>query len=269
TLSGAQAAQQMSRILDLQIDAKQMRSTYIQSYEKIKNLLGIPADIEVTFDAPKERTYVETLPTQQELQEITLAYRPELYQLDVQGEIHEQEINEALVKVLPEIAPFISHNYDSNRFLLYNHWTTFGGRALWNLLAIPLALQDREIARDRRRLVCNQRVLLSLGVISQVYLTHALYYDYLDQYYDSRDYLRAKQISYELSVARREKKAIGLADYTYSLADLVLREFEAGRAYANLQGSLEQLNNSIGIPYHFSTTHRACEYEKQPPNFCE
>ena len=262
TLSPAQAANQLSRILDLQKDAKKLRSNYIESVNRLKNLLGIPPDVEVTFEPPKNTGCLETLPPGQALQEIALTNRPELFQLDVEGDIHRQEMNEAFIKILPEIAPFIRHDEDRNRFLLYNSWNTCGIRALWNLLGIPGAIKDRKIAQKQAFLSCDQRILLSLGITTQVHLASALYYDFLDQYRDARDYRQAKTILYELALAQREKDAIGLADYTYALADLVLREFEEASAYAQVQGTLEQLNNSLGMP-------RYLKGEKAPHSFCE
>ena len=63
-----------------------------------------------------------------------LQNRPELREVAYRQRINRQEAHAALLELLPNFRMFASTNYDSNRFLLNNHWFEWGAQATWHLL---------------------------------------------------------------------------------------------------------------------------------------
>jgi hypothetical protein len=165
--------------------------------------------------------------------------------------VHEDELRAAILEIFPALTPFFDFAYDSNPFLTFNYWGTCGFRALYNLLSIPLSLNNQMSAEDRMSVSRAQRVSLSLSILAQIHIAYALYQDALDRFKDAKIYWEAKKNSYDLAVAKKNLNAIGDLDYVFPLSDLGYAETQMNLFYVEMMGYLEQLSNAIGIPYYF------------------
>jgi len=265
--SGALALQQatevIGRIYYQQIQAKQYLRNYQQVKEQIKNLLGIPPEINLVLKIPEERTVPGALPNPNDLHMIALNYRPELYGIDVQMAISQDELRKAILTLMPELTPFIDFAYDDNPFLMFSYWNTVGFRVVYHLLSIPTSFIAQKTAKDQMCVAYNQRLLTSIAVLSQIHVAYSLYEDARSRFLDAYIYWEAKKNSYELALAKKNLNAIADLDYVFPLSDLAYAETQKNLFYAEMMGYLEQINNSIGIPRNFTENYNPKDIETE------
>ncbi len=99
-----------------------------------------------------------------------LRQRPELFEKDREEWISRDEAYIALAQMFPSFAPFWRYDWDHNRYLAFNEWSTVGLRASWDLLAIPSLLAQHGAARLQTELVKRQRTATAVAILTQVRL---------------------------------------------------------------------------------------------------
>lgn len=263
-----QATEVIGRIYYQQIQAKQYLRPYWDAKESIKNLLGLPPHVKVVFKIPEEHILPAPLPPPEELYLLALEHRPDLYNLDVQLAIHQDELKQAILSMFPELTPFVDFSYDGNPFMKFSYWSNCGFRSLFSLLNIPLSLNAQLTAKDQMRLICAQRVFLSLTVLSQIHIAYALYEDARSRYLDAQIYWMAKKNNYDLALAKKNLNAIADLDYVFPLSDLAYADAQKNLFYVEMMGYLEQINNSIGIPRYFTENYKFQEFTAEEPQEC-
>lgn len=211
---------------------------------------GVPFEI---FIPEGQLPYDLELPPVQDLFNVALVNRPELYEKDLDYQINADDVTIALLETLPGVQLFNTKFHDNNPFLLHNNWYLAGVRVAKNLLDLPQNMMDYAIARHSEELDIRNRLLLSEGVITQVSISYLLYAQNRDQYLLAKKVAEANQrianlFDLESAVGRKSK-----LEALQARIDTALAYNNMAKIYAELQANLEQLNNAIGIPLFFST----------------
>ncbi len=186
------------------------------------------------------------------LDELALLNRPELYVGDTQVRIMADEIKIAILQMLPGVEFYGTSYYDSNRFLIYNYWQQIGLRASWNLLAWPRHISDSKTALYRKDLARENRLAVSLGVLTQLHLALLTYADTLETY---ELYAHLRDVNRQLLATARKETRYGKmheADLIKYETESAISEVDALKAYGELQVAIEQINNALGIPFYFN-----------------
>lgn len=271
-LSPLLGSRMSSEILEKVRILQENHKQYLSTLSEFRNLLGLPPEVEIKLADMDEIIADLELPDVSELEEISLLYRPELYSRDMQEAAWADEVRSSLLQIFPELAPFTSKNFDSNRFLLFHHWWMIGLRASWNLYGIPDKIAMAEVAQKQKELNRKNRILQSLSIITQVNLAYNLYYNELENYRTAQAWSDARNTTRKIFEKQRVLYAAGDVDYAIASLEACVADIDAWRTYADLVGYLELINNSIGVPRYFSYDPNAdsdpevisddlCEYE--------
>jgi outer membrane protein TolC len=216
--------------------------------------MGLPANIDF------ELADVESIETDvlidclEELEEIALHNRPELYSADIDQLIKADDVRLAILQMFPNVELFDGRYHDGNRFLLHNNWMTAGVRATWNLLDIPGHEQERYIADSREDLIRINRMAISIGIVAQLHLAYFVYYDNVQSYKLARE---LESINERLLVAARSEQKQGKlheADILKYEAEFLFSQVNTKKAYGDVENALEQLNNALGRPLYYRNT---------------
>lgn len=253
--NGARILGQLA-IYQIQID--DARKGYEHSLADFKKTIGIPPGIVVILTDPIPDIEAFELPPVQELEQFALFNRPELYSKDIQDLVYSDEVHVALIQMFPEVGPFVSSNYDANRYLIFNNWTTIGINTAWSLLAIPFHWQEAILARKQKTLNHYQRLVLAMGVLSQVHLSYALLYEDIDRVQKLKELNSARHTLKTIADTRSRLHALGDMERFVVEFDVFTAEADLRRARAEAQASLEQLNNSIGSPQYYRSQDCLC-----------
>lgn len=190
-----------------------------------------------------------------ELESLALYYRPELFADDAEELIQRDEARAAVLQMFPGVDLFAGHNHDSNRFLLFNHWIQAGTRVAYNLLDWPRHLQESRAADGRVLLARNNRLLMSVSVMTQVHLAYTVYLDNLDSYSFAKNIEDINTRLVSAAISEKQQGKLHDADVLKYEIELLESQIDSVKQYGELQNSLEQLNNALGLPLYFTNSH--------------
>jgi multidrug efflux system outer membrane protein len=252
-ISEMEGLQNQDRLLTIRKQLQKYAREYENSKRKLLALMGLPPGTAFQIADLSEFKDDVALDDIEILEEKGLKTRPELYTQDVQEYIATDEAKMALLQMFPNSSIFTKYQYDGDFFLIHNNWWAAGLRATWNLLTIPKHIIKRETAMKRKELAHDTRLALSVGVLSQIHIAHLRYLDADEQLKLSCKQLTVKKGIYK--TGQKLKNAGFSSDvevFDYEVGSL-MAEISALVAYADVQVSLEQINNSIGIPLYFNS----------------
>lgn len=248
-----------ARLLVLHGSVLDLEKEYYKDLYDLKQRVGVPPSFNLNIYIPAQLPEeVELTHSVEQLAEIALLNRPELYAADSEELIHYDEVRAAVVQMFPGVALFGSEFYDSNTFLVNNNWLIAGIRAGWGLLSIPQRIQEADLAKARAKQSRITRMNASIGVLSQVYLSWILYRNALEDY---RNTLQQNSVYEKMIEGARLQRKVG------KINDVALLSFESDalenrvrtlRLFGALQEALEQLNNAIGMPLFLSKGEFCC-----------
>ncbi|SCA63877.1 Uncharacterized protein SCG7086_BH_00050 [Chlamydiales bacterium SCGC AG-110-P3] len=252
-LSEIEALRHEDRLISIQIQLQGFEREYLSAKTELAKLMGLPPGQH--FDIHTEiviKTEMDEIPEIDELEQCALYNRPELFAEDMQQHIMADEVRAAFLKFFPNTTLFSSYNYDGNKFIMHNDWLSAGVKVAWNLLSIPENYHNHKSAKQRVCLARESRLKLSIGVMTQVHLAHLRYLNAQAQFDLSDDLSRVK--THLLQAGKREKQfgvihGDTILDYKI---DALFADINQLRAFAEVQISLEQLNNAIGMPLRFN-----------------
>lgn len=240
---------------NLLIDIEIQLNNYKRAYYDAKIALALHMDLHpsANFDVKEidEFPILEDLADPCQLEEIALTHRPELYVRDVDEKIALDEVRASLLESLPGISLFTGSYYNDNKFLIHNFWQKTGIEAARNLLSLPFNYRNSIVAKGKKMHVRQQRIAVSVGVISQVHLAHLMYQDNLRNYNLYKELYGVKEELFDVAKNLYEEGEYHIVEALHYRSDALLAEIQSLRAYGELQISLEHLNNSLGVPRYF------------------
>lgn len=145
---------------------------------ELSRLVGMPVGMEFElqkFDFFAMNSDSKALPTVELVRSYALMNRPELFSKDLEESISHEESMAALLKTLPSPTMMFRYDYDSDSHLLFSDWTTYGIRATWNLLTIPVSLKDRKLGKMKAEVNRRERMAMSIGILTQVNIAYLQY----------------------------------------------------------------------------------------------
>lgn len=146
----------------------------------------------------------------EELEARALRHRPEMMIEDLAGVVARDEAHAAALRLLPNFNLFAKTEHNSDKYLYHNNWKTIGLDLSMHLFQIPQRLHNVTLAEKRKELVDEARLVMAVGVISQVHLA-----------------------CHELDASREKVELVGrLHDISLALADAEKRRLAAGEASA-------------------------------------
>lgn len=186
-----------------------------------------------------------------ELEGIAVTHRPELFGKDVEEKVFIDEVHNQALQLIPGLGPYGQTKFDSNKFLIWNHWLQAGLKITYNIFGIPNAYYGMKAAEQQQELVKKNRVALTLGVLTQIQLALLLNQDAYDNYLIAQDYNNTQQKLKDQAFQVLKVGEFHDGDVLSYESDAFLAEMTAYERYGNFMLSLEQINNSIGLPRYF------------------
>lgn len=238
-------------LLRNQPDLYRNEREYHNIIEDMVQQMGLP--LGSSFELAEEDQFPldAQLLTIEEIEDYALMYRPELYSGDIQEKVKADDVKIAMMSMIPGVAFFSGNFFDTNKFLIYNHWLSTGLRVSWDLFRIPERMMDVRIARLNKDLVAEQRIALSMGVISQVRIGYLTYYEAIDTYRLVKEVAEAKKHLAYATERGALRGSISQGDALVTNVDALLAEIDVLRSYGEVMIALELLNNSMGMPRFF------------------
>ncbi|MDA9605401.1 TolC family protein, partial [Alphaproteobacteria bacterium] len=235
-------------LLDVaQILLSQQRSL-MSSRTELSTLMGLLPGTE--YKLIKTKTPLTELKIDLEtMEEAALFARPELMESRYLKRISSEEVRASMVSLMPTLQFNSTWNYNSNKYLLNKSNYEFGSQIGGNLLNIFKAPLTKKAAEASQTVIEEQRLALSMAVLSQVHLSNINYAQSMREYSNARHYLNvSERINEQIKNAQKISR-FGELEVIREEASMLVAKLRHDIAYAELQYSLGTIYASIGMDF--------------------
>lgn len=143
---------------------------------ELAELLNIRPGRDFELALPATQVKLSTLPLSiEEMERHSLQMRPELRIEDYNERISEWQAREALYDMLPGLDLSVAKNYSSESSNLSPNWISTGFHLGMNLFNLFSGSSKIESAEKRGELAKQQRLAMSVAVLTQVHIAHSKY----------------------------------------------------------------------------------------------
>ena len=179
-------------LLDVLQILNTQRRALMDSRAQLSKLLGLLPDQEYTL-VETDQPLTELNLTLEEQEEAALFSRPELLEVRYQERVTAQEARASMLSLLPSLKFNATWTYDSNKYLLNRDNQEYGAVFGANLLNIFQAGNINDINEINEKLIEEQRLAVSMTILSQVHIANINYAQTLREYSNAKHYLNLAQ----------------------------------------------------------------------------
>lgn len=236
-------------LLDVRRSLEALHKDLLDARTSLTTLMGLSPTTEIELLEMAEDDYkIPVLKADiNSLESSALALRPELMELRYQKRITEKEGRAALLGLLPGLNLTAGTYKDSNDFLLYNSWNSYGASLGLNLFNVFKAPVVKSMTKAQTQLAQERRLALTAAVLGQVHLSRFALENAKDQYQTSAEYLQVVRKIREQVKQMRSAERSGELDLIREEMTELLADLRRAVAYAELQNSYGRVFVSAGL----------------------
>ncbi len=234
-------------LVEIRRAVKELQRDLIVSKSQLAALMNAPPGTKFTVAIPAQppRSPRVKMPLQN-LIDVALRQRSEVRENLYQQRINEHEAHAALLELLPGINLYAGPNYDSNSFLLHNHWVGWGAKASWNLLRVFQYPAKDNVIDKQDALLKTRALAVTMAIMTQVHVSR-IRYQHLAGELRIADEYRTVQNRLVRQI-RSEAEADRVSEQTLIREELntLVAEAKYDIAFASLESAYANVFASIG-----------------------
>lgn len=182
----------------------------------------------------------------QELEKLALENRPELNESRYQIKISQDEVKASMMKMLPGISLNLGYDYSNSDYLANNQWTSYGASISYNLLNVFNAPIHRKYAKTQVELAKQQKLALSMAVVSQVHLSMIDLAQAKKEYKLSEEYFAVAKEIYNIIENENSLDVNGKLSLIKEKLNFLISNLRLSSSYAKVQNAYGKVITSIG-----------------------
>ncbi|MDC6476141.1 TolC family protein [Candidatus Pelagibacter sp.] len=233
-------------LLDIQRALQTQKQIFIDAKIQLGTLMGLlPNQKFKIVDTNEPLTILDM--SLKGMEEHALIHRPELIENHYEERISVQQAKAGIVSLLPGLNFNAAWTSSSNDYLMNKTNFEYGSTLGANLLNVFSYPQIKEINETNLRIIKEQRLALSMAVLSQVHLSNINYQMALEEYATADRYYDVSQkITAQVKNAQKIAK-FGNLELIREEASLLVAELRYDIAYTKLQHAIGQIYTSVGL----------------------
>ncbi len=182
-------------------------------------------------------------------EETALFSRPELLEVAYQERVNAKEARARMLSLFPSLRFDANWTYDSNKYLYNKNNFEYGALLGVNLLNVFQLGNNSEINELNEKIIKEQRLALSMTILSQVHIANINYAQTLREYSNARQYLEVSQRINDLISNAQKISRFGELEIIREEASLLVAKLRNDIAFAEMQYSLGSLYSSVGMNF--------------------
>ena len=233
-------------LLDIQRALQTQKQSFIDAKIQLGTLMGLlPNQKFKIVDTNEPLTILDM--SLKGMEEHALIHRPELIENHYEERISVQQAKAGIISLLPGLNFNAAWTSSSNDYLMNKTNFEYGSTLGANLLNVFSYPQIKEINETNLRIIKEQRLALSMAVLSQVHLSNINYQMALEEYATADRYYDVSQkITAQVKNAQKIAK-FGNLELIRERASLLVAELRYDIAYTKLQHAIGQIYTSVGL----------------------
>lgn len=225
-----------------------LEENLIKSKIELSRLMGLKPGtnfelaekIKENYELPQINVSIDTL------EKTALENRPELAETRYQEKISQDEVKAVMLKMLPGINLNAGYNYENSEYLLNNEWINYGASISWNLLSIFNVNLNRKLAKTQIELAKQQKLALSMAVISQVHISMLDFNQSKKEYYLSSEYFKVAKEIFNIIQNENALDVNGQLSLIKEKLNYLIANLRLSSSYAKVQNSYGKVISSVG-----------------------
>ena len=233
-------------LLDIQRALQTQKQSFIDAKIQLGTLMGLlPNQKFKIVDTNEPLTILDM--TLNGMEEHALIHRPELIENHYEERISVQQAKAGIVSLLPGLNFNAAWTSSSNDYLMNRTNFEYGSTLGANLLNVFSYPKIKKINETSLQIIKEQRLALSMAVLSQVHLSNIDYQMALEEYATAdRYYDVSKKITDQVKNAQKIAR-FGNLELIRERASLLVAELRFDIAYTKLQHAIGQIYTSVGL----------------------
>jgi outer membrane protein TolC len=235
-------------LLDLSQQISFRRYELAQARVELAALANLPpgADIRVAAPPDEKREVLDLTADLDKLEALALRARPEIAEEGYRARISGDEARKALVGLLPGLSLDIGRNWDGNKFLVNNTWTSAGFSVLFNLVKVFSLPALRRSEEAQKQADTARRLAMAMAVLAQTRIAAVRYTLVADEFLVWDDAARDDQTIVKYLASSAQVGIDTELELIRARARALASSMNRDLAYANVQASVARLYNSVG-----------------------
>ncbi len=215
---------------------------------ELAGLMGLLPDEEYVL-IPTAQPLTELRMDLKRQEETALFSRPELLEIAYQERVNSKEARARMLSLFPSLRFDANWTYDSNKYLYNKDNFEYGALLGVNLLNVFQLYNNSEINELNEEIIKEQRLALSMTILSQVHIANINYVQTLREYSNARQYLEVSQRINDLISNAQKISRFGELEIIREEASLLVAKLRNDIAFAEMQYSLGSLYSSVGMNF--------------------
>jgi outer membrane protein TolC len=234
-------------LLDVLLSLQALKKDLLTAKPKLASLMGLTPGTAFELSDVIDDKNIEKIDLDIETME-SLAFnnRPELMETRYQKRISLQETKAAMLSLLPGISFETGVNYTSNSYTTNNSWFDYGVRINMNLFKVFMAGNLIDRAKIGQELAEEQRLAVSMAVLTQVHLANLRYKEALESWYSADKYYSVTQKISDITEKGNLNRMTTKQQVAREKLSKLIANVKRDMAFAELQNSYGNLNVSMG-----------------------
>ncbi|MBV8047589.1 MAG: TolC family protein [Paludibacterium sp.] len=235
------------QLLDVVRQMTLLRTSLTQAKPRLAALMNVPPGQDFQVAVPSDMPVPVLDVPLDKMEDMALLNRPELNEARYNERISALETRKAIAKLLPGIEFSVGQHYDSNAFLVNNHWSDAGLRISWNLLNLFSAGTITREAHAQLDVARAQRMALNMAVLTQVHVAYLDWRGRTDEFALEKELNDVDQRIYEQNRNATASGAQGRLPAILADANAVFSSLRLYQSYGDLQNAYGQMGASLGL----------------------
>lgn len=181
------------------------------------------------------------------LERMAMVQQPELREQSYLARNAVLETRRDLIRLLPGASLFIGSNYNSNDYLVNNHWADAGVQVSWNLLNVLAWPKVSELGDTREAVAELRRRALRMALITRLNVAWQQYHQARRIYANSAELADLQQQILDYTENALQSNAASPLEEVTASTEMVLAMRSRGLGFAELQSALGAIQQAAGL----------------------
>jgi outer membrane protein TolC len=244
-----QTASLRRALLDLAQQISLRRIELTQAQLELAALMNLPPGTagQIAPTPPASLLELDMVADVQALETIALRNRPELAEEAYKARVNESEAKKALLGLFPGLTLDLTRNYDSNRFLLNNSWTSAGVATAFNLVKVFSLPAVNRSAEAQRQVDDARKLAMAMAILTQTRIAAVRYGLVNDEFRVWEEATRDDEQIVKFLSSSAQAGIDTELELIRAKARFLVSKINRDLMYANLEAAMGRVYHSVGV----------------------
>lgn len=221
---------------------------------ELAHLMNVPLAYELEVAEPADTIQRAMLDVPVEkLEEIAVGRNAELREHFYNARIARLETRKVMLRMFPSISFNYNLKYDTDKFLVNQHWNEAGASISFNLFNLLSGPSQKRLADAGVALADQRRMATQMAILAQVHIARLQYANALNQYARAQDVADVDQRIVEIMAKREQAQVQSKLETVANKTTAILSLLRRYQALSQAHAAASRLQATLGVDPEFDS----------------